>query len=169
MNIKEKLQLERADEKVIQLYHEGIFYTAYGYSAVRVKKSFYPEVCLLEQRKKDGSSYFRVGIVHNSSALNELTIKDADGNFVPSLTIPYTGKIFDLGSVVPDRIVSSSNRKDRVSKYVSLSEISFSSEEKQIIDDIRSLDLASLTPLKAMLHILTWVEQLQKANEEDDV
>ena len=169
MNIKEKLQLERADEKVIRLYHEGIFYTAYGYSAVRVKQALYPEVCLLEQKKKDGSSYFRIGIVQNSPALGDLPIKDRDGNFIPFLTVPYTGDIIDMDCVVPDRVIGPGHGQHKPAHPDYLPALPLSPAEQQVLDGIRSLDMASLTPLKAMQHILSWTEHLQRGDEAHGV
>ena len=169
MNVKEKLLLEKADEKVIRLYHEGIFYTAYGYSAVRVKKFLYPQVCLLEQKLKVGTSYFRVGIVQNSPVLDELPVKDAEGNFISSLTVPYTGETFELDSVVADKTISSVKKHSKTSLLGMPDSASLSLAEQQVLDAIRSLELASLTPVKAMQHVLSWAEQLQLTDEEGGV
>lgn len=40
MDLKEKLALEKPDENLVRLYHEGIFFVAYNHSAIRFVNCF---------------------------------------------------------------------------------------------------------------------------------
>lgn len=158
MNIKEKLAIENPDEDVIRLYHEGIFYTAYGYSAVRVKKQIHPDVCLIRQMKKDGFSYFRIGIVQSSPILAGLSLYNADGSFVSSITIPYTGESFGLDTIIPDKVIGYQNNDNKKDKDLRRR----TEVEAKVLADIRTLDMTNLTPVKAMQQVLYWWETLNK-------
>lgn len=155
LTLKQKLQLEKPDENVIRMYHEGIFFVAYQESAVRFKQNVNPNVKMLKQLNKDGKSYLRIGINQDSPMLHGLNVKDAGGNFLDSLVVdcPQAAPV-SLDGVEPDRLMQ---RTPHGTKGVpGTAAVSVSPAGQTVIEEIRNLPMATLTMADAMSLIVKW-------------
>ncbi len=155
LTLKQKLQLEKPDENVIRLYHEGLFFVAYQESAVRFKQNINPKVKLLRQLNKNGESYLRIGIIQDSPMLHDLNIKDAEGNFLDSLVVecPQAAPV-RLDGIEPDRLMQRTPHKAK-SESGKTAEADTSAGQA-VIEEIRNLTMATLTMADAMSLIVKW-------------
>ena len=157
MDLKEKLALEKPDENLVRLYHEGIFYVAYNHSAIRFVNCFASGTKILKHIRKDGSWYLRVGLVQTSSKLDEFHLRDEQGNWVEYMNIPCEASPISLENCVPHKIISKvcNNKKSEVLLQKDV--------VAQVAEEIKSINLGSFTPVQALLMIEGWQKKL---NEE---
>lgn len=158
ISIKEKLAKEKPTEKVIRLYKEGLFFVAYNYSAIRFKTFISPNIKVLKQELKNGKWYLKIGANETSSMLEELPIRNDDGTFKNYVEVPSKElEKLNLEDIIPDQTITRSNKsaekKDK--------EISPNNREKEIIAQLKSLNLAEVTPMQALTLVNKWQQQLK--------
>lgn len=160
--IKEKLAKEKPEEKVIRLYKEGLFFVAYNYSAIRFKSFISPSIKILKQELKNGEWYLKIGASETSSMLEKLPVRNDDGTFKDYVEIPSKGlENHDLENAIPDQIIT--REKKRIENKVTSN-----NGEKEVIIQLKSLNLAEVTPMQALTLINKWQQQL-KTEEYTDV
>ena len=155
LTLKEKLQLEKPDENVIRLYHEGLFFVAYQESAVRFKQNINPKVKLLRQLNRNGESYLRIGIVQDSPMLHGLNVRDAEDNYLDSLVVdcPQAAPV-SIDGIEPDRVMQRTPHK--AGSEPDKTAGTASPAGQTVIEEIRNLSMATLTMADAMSLIVKW-------------
>lgn len=157
MEVKEKLALEKSGEKIIRLYREGIFYVAYNHSAVRFSHFINGSVVFLKHELKNGDWYLRIGIVQNSSMLENITLKDENGEFKKYIEIECDEIKTTLEDITNVHVIKKSGGK-RKNEVITISN---NNREKEVIELIRNLNLGTLTPVAAITRISEWQDMLK--------
>lgn len=171
ISLSDKLQKEYLCESddSIRLYHEGLFYSCYEGSALKLKRLL-PQLQLLQQRRKDGSSYFRIGVVQTSSLLQTLpvSIMDEEGNYKDYLEF-HSGVHLDrpLSDFVSDKIVGYKSKevenkmvttqgKSTSAKTEGSENLQPTSAEERILRSLRTVNTGRLTPVQALQLVDEW-------------
>lgn len=157
MEVKEKLALEKSGEKIIRLYREGIFYVAYNHSAVRFSHFINGSVVFLKHELKNGDWYLRIGIVQNSSMLENITLKDENGEFKKYIEIECDEIKTTLEDITNVHVIKKSGGK-RKNEVITVSN---NNREKEVIEQIKKLNLGTLTPVAAITIINDWQNMLK--------
>lgn len=152
MGVKEKLALEKSGEKVIRLYREGIFYVAYNHSAVRFSHFINGNVVFLKHELKNGDWYLRIGIVQNSSMLENITLKDKNGEFKKYIELECDAVETSIEDVTNVRIIKKSGGQKKKEPTA----VPQNNREKEVIEQIKKLNLGTLTPVAAISLINDW-------------
>lgn len=157
MEVKEKLALEKSGEKIIRLYREGIFYVAYNHSAVRFSHFINGSVVFLKHELKNGDWYLRIGIVQNSSMLENITLKDENGEFKKYIEIECDKIKTTLEDITNVHVIKKSGGK-RKNEVITVSN---NNREKEVIEQLKKLNLGTLTPVAAITLINDWQNMLK--------
>ena len=157
MEVKEKLALEKSGEKIIRLYREGIFYVAYNHSAVRFSHFINGNVVFLKHELKNGDWYLRIGIVQNSSMLENITLKDENGEFKKYIEIECDEIKTTLEDITNVHVIKKSGGK-RKNKVITVSN---NNREKEVIEQLKKLNVGTLTPVAAITLINDWQNMLK--------
>ncbi len=157
MEVKEKLALEKSGEKIIRLYREGIFYVAYNHSAVRFSHFINGSVVFLKHELKNGDWYLRIGIVQNSSMLENITLKDENGEFKKYIEIECDEIKTTLEDITNVHVIKKSGGK-RKNEVITVSN---NNREKEVIEQLKKLNLGTLTPVAAITLINDWQNMLK--------
>lgn len=157
MEVKEKLALEKSGEKIIRLYREGIFYVAYNHSAVRFSHFINSNVVFLKHELKNGDWYLRIGIVQNSSMLENITLKDENGEFKKYIEIECDEIKTTLEDITNVHVIKKSGGK-RKNEVITVSN---NNREKEVIEQLKKLNLGTLTPVAAITLINDWQNMLK--------
>ena len=156
MDLKEKLALEKPDENLVRLYHEGIFYVAYNHSALRFVNCFAPDTKILKHIRKDGSWYLRVGLVHTSPKLEAFHLCDEQGSWLDNVNIVCEVSHTSLEDCVPHKIICKATDKIKSDRILQKDMII------QVTEEIKSINLGTLTPVQALLMIEGWQRKLNE-------
>lgn len=152
MTLQEKLDLEKpTDEKqraVIHLYKEGKFYVAYQYSACLMKRHIKPDIQLMRRTRKDGISYLRVGLPVESKALAPYLRLDDKGDPVLELDI-LVKKGLGLTFVLEEWEVDLEIGKKGLSSVT----LDCREAEREVLEELRGINLAELSPIMAFNRI----------------
>lgn len=178
ISLAEKLKKELFEESepvttspsdFIRLYHEGLFYSCYESSAIKLKLLL-PQLQLLQQRRKGGSSYFRIGVVQTSSLLQTLpvSIMDEEGNYKDYLEF-HSGVHLDrpLSDFVPDKTVGHKSKevenktvatqgKSTSAKTEESENLHPTSAEERILRSLKTVNTGRLTPVQALQLVDEW-------------
>ncbi len=157
MEVKEKLALEKSGEKIIRLYREGIFYVAYNHSSVRFSHFINSSVVFLKHELKNGDWYLRIGIVQNSSMLENITLKDENGEFKKYIEIECGEIKTTLEDITNVHVIKKSGGK-RKNEVITVSN---NNREKEVIEQLKKLNLGTLTPVAAITLINDWQNMLK--------
>ena len=161
MTLQEKLDLEKpTDEKqraVVHLYKEGKFYVAYQYSACLMKRHIKPDIQLMRRTRKDGISYLRVGLPVESKALAPYLRLDDKGDPVLELDI-LVKKGLGLTFVLEECEVDLELGK----KCLAPADLYNGEAERKVLEELRGLNLAELSPMMAFNRICEWNSMLKE-------
>ena len=152
MTLQEKLNLGKpTDEQqsaVIHLYKEGRFYVAYQYSACLLKRHIKSDIQIMRKTRKDGFSYLRVGLPVESNALAPYLRLDETGAPVLGFDI-FVEQGLGLTFVLEDCVVDLEIGKKGVSPVT----LNYNEAEREVLEELRGLNLAELSPMMAFSRI----------------
>lgn len=154
MGVKEKLALEKSGEKIIRLYKEGIFYIAYNHSAIRFRHFINANIKILKHELKNGDWYLRMGVVQTSKILANIPLKDEEGNFKDYVEVECKEMKTELEEVSDFIVKRSAAKKNQSPDGREV-------KEKEVVADIRNVNIGTLTPVLAITLISEWQNKLK--------
>ena len=150
------LKTECREGRVIRLFRQGMFLCAYDWSAVRLRNKTGGVLKIVRITRKDGTSYLKAGMPVTSKLVDFSPFKDTNGNIPVELIIEGDEPVeVCLEDVAVDKTVCYQTKEKKREDE----------KEKRVLDELRNVNLADITPMQAMKLVGDWQRLLGKEGE----